>query len=397
MAKALEEEKKVRIFSAAGTELKDVPDWVTIFKAGINRFVWDDDSELVVDVTQSVADRVIERFKSIGNPMLVDWEHQSEGPDKAPAAGFIHELKFDADKGLLGRVEWTAEGRSDIERGRFRFHSAVFCTDEDGQLERLLSLTLTNRAAQTHVVPIAASARRFLTQGATTMEPLGMIAKWLGLEGPFATPEDMMVAIKEKIDELTGAESEEAPPEMVEEMKAATAKVKAASDALTKIGKVVKASDDAEPDAIANAVEKFAASSKPNPDEFVPAAEFKQVQDDLEKLQAESLTRQKAEFIDGGMNDGKITASNRAIFEDLWDADPDNARKRLESAPKLVSTSRISSNGSGNDPAKPRESDPILANADNFDEGGMDQYKRVTDYMKKEKVTYVEALEAVGG
>lgn len=88
-------------------------------------------------------------------PMLVDWEHKSETSDDTRAAGWIEELKVQAD-GIWGRVSWTPIGREQVATRQFRFLSPVVLgrranssTDKRAMfsVERFASVALTNKPA----------------------------------------------------------------------------------------------------------------------------------------------------------------------------------------------------------------------------------------------------------
>ena len=87
-------------------------------------------------------------------PMLVDWEHRSEGDDTR-AAGWIEELRVDnapGDKGgLWGRVRWTPIGRDHVVKQDYRFLSPVVFGSRDAKkvltVVKLGAVALTNRPA----------------------------------------------------------------------------------------------------------------------------------------------------------------------------------------------------------------------------------------------------------
>jgi phage I-like protein len=92
-------------------------------------------------------------------PMLVDWEHNSEGSrGDTRAAGWVEELKVEpiacgSRAGIWGRVRWTPQGREHVRTQHYRFLSPVVlgrrANSDKRQLsvERLASVALTNRPA----------------------------------------------------------------------------------------------------------------------------------------------------------------------------------------------------------------------------------------------------------
>ena len=85
---------------------------------------------------------VIRDFQSRGVDLPIDYEHQNDRPESnrngpVPAAGWIKELRSD-DKGLWGRVEWTATARELIGEREYRYLSPVFVFDgKTGKILRL--------------------------------------------------------------------------------------------------------------------------------------------------------------------------------------------------------------------------------------------------------------------
>lgn len=379
MPQALSEEKKVRFFSASSVPMKKAPEWVTLFKDGLNVFNWDDGSMVEMKVGEREANLVIAQFKSLGNDFLFDWEHQSEAgfqrPDgKAPAAGWIKELKFESGKGLLARVEWTPEGREDIERGRYKYHSAVFWGDKEQKLLALSSAALTNKPAQRSTVPLA--ARKLKAQRSITMEPLALIAAELGLTEAFSTPEAALMAILNAIREMKGEGETEAPPEVVEQAKQAASAIEKADKAMKAVAELVGASDNDDPDKIVEKATKFAASkSSPDPTKFVPMDVYQEADSRLKTLEQKDSEREMDDFIKGGMDEGKIVASTENQWRALYRGDAEEARKLLGDAQKAVSTKQISSG-----PTKPANASrkQIIASANAEYDGTPEAFKNMT-------------------
>lgn len=77
----------------------------------------------------------------------IDWEHASEhrAPHghRAPAAGWVDQLE-EREGALWGRVQWTEEGRADVQARRYRYLSPVFAHDREGRIRAMLSAGLTN-------------------------------------------------------------------------------------------------------------------------------------------------------------------------------------------------------------------------------------------------------------
>lgn len=88
-------------------------------------------------------------------PLLVDWEHRSNGEDTR-AAGWIEEFRVEPASageraGLWGRVKWTPSGRNHVVQQDYRFLSPVVFGMRDKQrvlsIVKLGAVALTNQPA----------------------------------------------------------------------------------------------------------------------------------------------------------------------------------------------------------------------------------------------------------
>jgi len=177
-------------------------------------------------VDDSAMDRAIERFRARGLDMVIDYEHQTEGGDRAPAAGWIKRLENRADRGLWAVVEWTERAREYLARREYRYFSPVFLVSkEPRELSELLRVALTNAPRLNRIKPIVAKSRpgaacphgadncNDQSTGGKRMEFLELAAKKVGLPetakaeevleeiGKLRTAEET-VACKEVLDAL---------------------------------------------------------------------------------------------------------------------------------------------------------------------------------------------------
>ncbi len=102
------------------------------------------------------ADNVIREFASRGRDLVIDYEHQSTGNGKAPAAGWIETLLKEAD-GLYAKVKyWTEEAAQYLKNGEYRYFSPTLMF-EDSAVSAVHSVALTNHPALHHVSALAAN------------------------------------------------------------------------------------------------------------------------------------------------------------------------------------------------------------------------------------------------
>ncbi len=99
-------------------------------------------------------------------PLVVDYQHQSlaDDPERAIAAGWVHELIDRGPGGLWARVQWTERAALFIENGEYRYISPEIAFDavnkETGQPQgvTLLAVALTNRPFFEGMAPVVLCA-----------------------------------------------------------------------------------------------------------------------------------------------------------------------------------------------------------------------------------------------
>jgi phage I-like protein len=125
---------------------------------------------------QDSFDEIYKKFKSVKRDLVIDYEHQTipkhnTRPDgKAPAAGWIVDLKWDA-RGLVGLVRWNEQTRREIKRGEYKYLSPVFSIDDDRRVTELHSAAVTNDPAIHGMSPLAASRRITMPKKKTDASP----------------------------------------------------------------------------------------------------------------------------------------------------------------------------------------------------------------------------------
>ncbi len=105
---------------------KRAPDWIPLFPN--KKLIEARDGRKWV---MESADAVIAAFdKDTTADGMVDWDHEAAGvgwvSSRAPAAGWIKELRKRGKHGIEGRVEWTANGRASVESQEYRYISPWF-------------------------------------------------------------------------------------------------------------------------------------------------------------------------------------------------------------------------------------------------------------------------------
>ena len=109
------------------------------------------------EFTEADADAVIQEFASRGRDLVIDFEHQSLSSGKAPAAGWIGELRKSAE-GLCAKVKyWTREAEKYLLNGEYRYFSPTLYFSRSGKrVSAIHSVALTNHPAM-HGIPALAA------------------------------------------------------------------------------------------------------------------------------------------------------------------------------------------------------------------------------------------------
>lgn len=283
-----------RGFMAALPEGSGAPEWFQVFPYGLVEI--EGGGTFLVD--EEAMRNVVARFRARGLDMVVDYEHQTEGNDKAPAAGWIRELEARGTDGLWARVEWTDEAAGLLARREYRYYSPVFYVGkEDGRLVELLRVALTNAPRLNWIRPIVAK-RETTEEG--DMEYLKRLAKILHLPET-AGEEDVLKAVTAK------CEAQQPPAAPV-----------AAKEVLEALG-LPETAGRSEVVATIHAMRQ-------KPDLTAEVA----------KLRRELACRTRDELVAAALKEGKIAPAQREWAENYALSDPEGFRLFLAKAPVVV-------------------------------------------------------------
>ncbi len=157
-----------------------------------------------------VAKRFTQEYREPG--VLVDADHASCRPEGSTRAlGWVKALELRAD-GLYAKIDWTPHGLALVGGGEYVNRSPAFEVVDLGggryEPARLTSLALTNIPAFEQLKVACCSARCQPQQKEQMMDPTA-IAKLLGMPAE-ATPEELLVALDERLNRLKDLEEAEA-------------------------------------------------------------------------------------------------------------------------------------------------------------------------------------------
>ncbi|MEW6386814.1 MAG: phage protease [Thermodesulfobacteriota bacterium] len=130
-----------------------IPEWILLLPVGRVELV---DGRPPLEVDQEALAAILATYEARGVDLVIDYEHQSLTGAKAPAAGWIKELKARED-GLWARVEWTAQAREFLGQREYRYFSPVLRLEAQSRRPTaLLQVALTNVPAIQGLAPLVA-------------------------------------------------------------------------------------------------------------------------------------------------------------------------------------------------------------------------------------------------
>lgn len=301
------------------------PDWFLLFKEGWGQLA--DGQKFLID--QASFEIIAKYFASRGNDLVIDYEHATVDGGKAPASGWIKELKYTDGKGIEAKVAWTEEAAEYVKKGEYRYFSPVFFVRKsDGRVTGVHSVALTNAPKINNLTPILAKLElENNKEGEKTMNELlkKLIAKLkLAVE---ATEDQVMAAIESIVAKNTELEKQVAakPKEIV---------AKSITEALE-----LKEGDDAS--VVVASIHALRQSGK----NMVSREEFDKVKKDL-------LSRDVTEIVAKAQAEGKITPDQETWAKAYAERDLEGFKTFVAKAPVVIPVSKL---------PEPRKTDEIIA------------------------------------
>ena len=309
----------------------------------------------------SDADAVVATTRSLKLDLPIDYEHQGEFANRngrpAPAAGWIVRVFARAGE-VRGEVEWTERAAAMIRAKEYRYHSPVFLHDKSNRVVAVLSAALTNDPAMF----MKALAKAGAPESETDMDPKALRAA-LGL--PEDATDDRVVAAA----------------------KAATA----AATGLKTVAKAAGLAETAGAAEIETAVKAAASAQKPDPNAYVPRAEFDRVSERLNAVEAERTEERATAAVDGAVKAGKIAPAQRDWAMAYAKSDAKGFADFVKAAPAIVEPGRAMPNGG---PQRQAASAGIALPSDRrVDDDRLDLHRRALARAAKDGIGYAAAAE----
>ena len=249
-------------------------------------------------INQAIAGRVIAAFNA-QQPPVIDYEHQTlhkeANGQPAPAAGWMHGLRWIEGRGLFAEVELTQRARDLVAAGEYRYFSPVFeYAKATGEITRILMGAFTNHpaiAGMEGVNLMAAASARFTIPNPpeTTVTLLEKLLAAIGL--PANTTEDAAIA--------------------------ACTSIKSQADAARA---ALKLDGNATAETVTAACTSLctaAASATPDPAKYVPVAVVEELKTSVAALTAQVGERQVEDLIAPALKDGRLLPAQEAWARDL--------------------------------------------------------------------------------
>ena len=273
----------------------------------------------------AIASKLIGGFNT-AQPPVIDYEHQTLHKEKngqpAPAAGWIHGLRWIEGRGLFAEAELTKRARAEIDAGEYRYFSPVFLYAPDsGEVLQITMGALTNNPAihgmQALNAMQAAASAQFSATTQAPEEPMNPLLKALlaALGLPETTTEQVALTA----------------------VTAQAAMVKAARDGLK-----LKAEDGVT--AITAACSALATTT-PDPSKYVPISVVEQVQQQLAVLTAQQQTDQIEKLIAPALADGRLNPVLEPWARDMGKANVAQLTAFLAAAQPIAALSGTQTQG----------------------------------------------------
>lgn len=230
------------------------------------------------------AARVIAAANARTNDFMFDYEHQTthkeENGQPNPAAGWFKQLEFDPQAGLFATdVRWTDRAQQMIDAKEYRYVSALFLYDLQGNIVQLINAALTNTPALDGMDELLAAASLLYLPEEKPMDENLRLAL-CGMLGLANDADEVAIAAA-----LTAANEKLLKP----------AACSTLTDLITKKDQQI-AQLSANP------------AGTPDPSQFVPASVFEETRAQLAAL-SEKVSRTEADaLIEAALSDGRIIA-----------------------------------------------------------------------------------------
>ena len=249
-------------------------------------------------INAAIAARVIAAHNA-AQPPVIDYEHQTlhkeANGQPAPAAGWIHGLRWLEGKGLYAEVELTQRARSLVDAREYLYFSPVFeYAKATGDVVRVLMGALTNHPA------IAG------------MDAINLLAAASARFNPHPNPPETTVTLLEKLLAAIGLPANTTEDAAIAACTSIKSQAEAARAALKLDGTAT-----AETVTAACTSLRAAAGATPDPAKYVPVSVVEELKTSVAALTAKVGERQVEDLITPALADGRLLPAQEAWARDL--------------------------------------------------------------------------------
>lgn len=252
-------------------------------------------------INAAIATRVIAEHNPT-QPPVIDYEHQTlhkeANGQPAPAAGWIHGLRWLDGKGLYAEVELTQRARELVAAGEYRYFSPVFeYAKSTGDVVRVLMGALTNHPAihgMDAINLMAAATARF---GAN----------------PHPNPPETTVTLLEKLLAAIGLPANTTEDAAI----AACTSIKSQAEAARAALKLDGTATAETVTAACTSLRTAATNATPDPAKYVPINVVQELQTNVAALTADVNKRQLDDLIAPALADGRLLPAQEDWARDL--------------------------------------------------------------------------------
>ena len=246
----------------------------------------------------AIASKLIGGFNT-SQPPVIDYEHQTlhkeTNGQPAPAAGWMHGLRWIEGRGLFAEAELTKRAKAEIDAGEYRYFSPVFLYAPDsGDVLQITMGALTNNPAIHGMQALNTMQAAASAQFSATTQP---------------NPEDSMTLLQQLLAKLD-------LPATTTEQVALTAvgdHVAFAAAART----ALKLKTDDKPEAVTAACSAIGAATTPDPAKYVPIDAHTTMQTQLAALTARQLDSDIDNAIKPALADGRLNPAQEPWAREL--------------------------------------------------------------------------------
>lgn len=263
-------------------------------------------------------------------PLVIDYEHQTlraaKNGQPAPASGWFKQLEFRDGIGLFATdVDWTDAARQMIASKEYRFISAVFTYDKQGQVREILHAALTNTPALDGLdeVTLAALSR----QADLSVSP--------ALSGETAVDEDLLERLRWMLNMPITATAEEVKAELNKAITQLSGGAGMAACRVDLLG--LLASNEAKIAALSANVQ--------DPSKFVPIETVSALQQRIADLTGRVNGREVDELITAALSDGRLLPELEGWARENGNKDINNLKSYLSKAPKIAALTTTQTGG----------------------------------------------------